>query len=255
MLEDLRTFAEVSAEFHGEARRRFALLNAMRASLLLLLFLAWARPASAQTTVLYTKPAAGATGGISGKVETELTHAIALNRDYTQCFRGDLSEGGKAFRISGLPVGKYDLICVTKAGQIFEGVELGEDGSKLPADSVKHAEQRITKADTFFPKAKIHRLGLIEGGEKMMLFVERLRDTYIFRQDGNQLKSNLRRIEVVELIKAKDDWQMLNTRHLYREEAPMVENMPFFTHKQVPELSNVRVIDSVKDLGTISLPK
>ena len=211
--------------------------------------------ASGQTTVLYTKPVAGASGGLSGKVDAELTHAIALNRDYVQCFKGELSDGGKSFRISGLPTGKYDLICVTKSGIIFEGVELGEDGSKLPPDSMKHAETRITKADTFFPKVKIHRLGLIDGGEKMMLFVERTRDTFIFRQDGTQLKSNLRRIEVVELIKAKDDWQMLNTRHIYREEAPLVENMAFFSHKFAPELGNVRVIDSVKDLGSISLPK
>ena len=222
---------------------------------LFLLAVCLSASALAQSTVLYTKPAAGANGGISGKVDTELTHAIALNRDNAQCFRGDLSDGGKSFRIAGLPTGKYDLICVTKGGQIFEGVEVGEDGSKLPPDSIKHSEARITKADTFFPKAKIHRFGLIEGGEKMMLFVERLRDTYIFRQDGTQLASNLRRIEVVELIKAKDDWQMLNSRHIYREEAAMVPNMPFFTHKFVPELSNVRVIDSVKDLASISLPK
>ena len=88
-----------------------------------------------------------------------------------------------------------------------------------------------------------------------MLFVERIRDTLILRQSGETLNSILRRIEVVELIKAKDDWQMLNTRHLYREEAPVGPNMAFFTHKLVPELSNVRVIDSVKDLGSISLPK
>ena len=216
---------------------------------------ALALPASAQTTVLYTKPAADANGGISGKVNAELTHALALNRDYTQCFRGDLSDGGKAFRISGLPTGKYDLICVTKNGTVFEGVELGEDGSKLPPVSLKNSEARIKKADAFFPKATIHRFGLIEGGEKMMLFVERLRDTLILRQSGEKLDSNLRRLEVVELIKAKDDWQMLNTRHIYREEAPLVENMPFFTHKFVPELGNVRVIDSFKDLGSISLPK
>ncbi len=225
----------------------------MRRFLLLLLGLSVS--ALAQTTVLYTKPAAGASGVIGGKVDTELTHAIALNRDLTQCFRGELADGGKTFRIAGLPTGKYDLICVTKGGQIYEGVELGEDGSKLPAASVKNAEARIKKADTFFPKPKIHRFGLIEGGEKMLLFVERIRDTLILRQSGEKLESNLRRLEVVELIKAKDDWQMLNTRHIYREEAPLVPDMPFFTHKFVPDFSNVRVIDSIKDLGSISLPK
>jgi hypothetical protein len=229
------------------------ILPLMRAAFTLVLCLA--ASALAQTTTLYTKPVSGAGGGIAGKVEPELTHAIALNRDYTQCFRGELSDGNKAFRIAGLPTGKYDLILVTKGNEILESVDLGEDGSKLPAASVKNSEARIVKADTFFPKSKIHRFGLIEGGEKMMLFVERVRDTYIYRQDGTQLKSNLRRIEVVELIKAKDEWQMLNTRHIYREEAPLMANMAFFTHKYLPELGNVRVIDSVKDLGNISVPK
>lgn len=211
--------------------------------------------ATAQTTTLYTKPVAGATGGIAAKVDQELTHAIALNRDRVQCFKGELTDGGKAFRIAGLPTGKYDLILVTKAGTVFEGVDLGEDASKLPAVSVQNTEARIKKADTFFNQAKIHRNGLIENGEKQLLFVERLRDKEILTQSGEVLKANLRRLEVVELIKAADDWQFLNTRHVYREEAPVGAGMGFFTHKYVAGLGNVRVIDSVKDLGALALPK
>lgn len=210
---------------------------------------------AAQTTTLYTKPVDGAAGGIAGKVDQELTHAIALNRDRVQCFKGELTDGGKAFRVAGLPTGKYDLILVTKTGAIYEGVELGEDASKLPTVSVKNTETRTTKADTFFNKVKIHRNGLIEGGEKQLLFVERMRDKEILKQSGEVLKANLRRLEVVELIKATDDWQFFNTRHVYREEAPVGPGMGFFTHKYVPGLGNVRVIDSVKDLGTIALPR
>ena len=161
----------------------------------------------------------------------------------------------KAFRISGLSTGKYDLILVTKSGAVFEGVELGEDASKLPAVSVKNAEERINQADTFFNKVTIHRTGLIEDGEKQLLFVERVRDKEILKQSGEVLKANLRRLEVVELIKAADDWQFLNTRHIYREEAPVGPGMAFFAHRYVPGLGNVRVIDSVKDLGSIALPK
>jgi hypothetical protein len=198
---------------------------------------------------------AGATGGIAARVDQELTHAIALNRDRVQCFRGDLSDGGKAFRIGGLPIGKYDLILVTKSGTIYEGIDLGADASRLPAISKQNTETRIGKADTFFNKVKILRNGLIEDGEKQLLLVERLRDKEILKQSGEVLKANLRRLEVVELIKAADDWQFLNTRHVYREEAPVGPGMVFFADKYVAGLGNVRVIDSVKDLGTLALPK
>jgi hypothetical protein len=218
-------------------------------------FICLVTSAIAQTTTLYTKPVDGAGGGIAARVDQELTHAIALNRDRVQCFKGDLSNGGKSFRITGLPTGKYDLILVTKSGAVFEGVELGEDAPKLPAVSLKNTEERIDKSDTFFNKTKIHRAGLIEDGEKQLLLVERVRDKEILKQSGEVLKANLRRLEVVELIKAADDWQFLNTRHIYREEAPVGPGMTFFKHAYVPGLGNVRVIDSVKDLGSIVLPK
>jgi hypothetical protein len=227
----------------------------MKTIIVICAFLCLAASGIAQTTTLYTKPVDGAGGGIAARVDQELTHAIALNRDRVQCFRGEISDGGKAFRLTGLPTGKYDLILVTKSGAIYEGVELGEDASKLSPVSIKNAEDRINKADTFFNKLKIHRTGLIEDGEKQLLFVERVRDKEILKQSGEVLKANLRRLEVVELIKAADDWQFLNTRHVYREEAPVGPGMAFFTHTYVPGLGNVRVIDSVKDLGSIVLPK
>jgi len=172
-----------------------------------------------------------------------------------QCFKADLADGAKSFRLVGLPTGKYDLILVTKSGAIFEGINLGEDASKLSPAVLKNAGERINKADTFFNKARIHRTGLIEDGEKQLLFVERVRDKEILKQSGEVLKANLRRLEVVELIKAADDWQFLNTRHVYREEAPVGPGMAFFSDHYVPGLGNVRVIDSVKDLGSIVLPK
>lgn len=212
-------------------------------------------PSQAQTTTLYTVPVSGAGGGISGIVDRELTHALALNRDRVQCFRGALSDGGRSFKIASLPTGKYDLILVTKAGAVCEGIDLGEDVSKLSTVSLKNAEGRVMKSDTFFNKYKIHRAGLIEGGEKQLLFVERVRDKQILKQSGEVLNADLRRLEVVELIKAADDWQFLNTRHLYREEAQLGAGLGFFTDKFVPTLGNVRVIDSVKNLGSIALPQ
>ena len=51
-----------------------------------------AAPLLAQTANLYTKPVAGAAGGLAGRVDRELTHALALHHDHKQCFRAELSD-------------------------------------------------------------------------------------------------------------------------------------------------------------------
>ena len=209
--------------------------------------------AVAQTTHLYTASHADAQGGISGHVDQEVTHALALEHDRVSCYKADLSDGGKGFRFSGLPIGKYDLIFVTRSGTVYEGVLLGEE-PKLTGVSMKGLQDRVVKADTFFNKAKIQRFGSINNGETIIAFVERGRDKQILKQSGEVLNSNLRRLEVMDLERATDDWQMMTTRHIYREEATIGAGMDFFKHKYVPELGNVRVIDSVKDLGVVTLP-
>jgi hypothetical protein len=206
----------------------------------------------AQTANLYTKPAAGAAGGLTGRVDRELTHAIALHHDHKQCFRAGLSDGGKAFRFAGLPTGKYDLVLVAKSGAVFEGLVLGEEPS-IGTEEREHLFKSLNKADSFFNKWQLHRAGSVEGGEKLLLFVERIRDKTILKQSGEQLKSSLRRLEIAEMAKAADDWNFVDSRHIYREEHPLGE-LPFFYHGRIEKLGNVRVIDVVKDLGTIALP-
>ncbi|MDB6174445.1 MAG: hypothetical protein JWL59_3756 [Chthoniobacteraceae bacterium] len=210
---------------------------------------------SAQTTHLYTAPVAQAAGGISARVDQPLTHALALNRDRLRCFRAQLSEGGKSIRFTGLPTGKYDLVLVTMSGRVFEGVELGADADKLTGVSLKNFEKRVAAADTFFNRVRIHRFGLFEDGEKALLFVERIRDKLIFQQSGDQLKSNLRRLEIIDFERAADDWTEVTTRHIYREEAPLGDGMAFLGSQFVAGLGGVRVIDTLKELGNLPLPK
>ena len=228
---------------------RVAVFFAFALSLLMLI-----TGAQAQTENLNTKPVGGAPGGIAGRVGTELTHALALHRDRVQCFRAELSEGGKTFRFTGLPTGKYDLVLITKSGLVYEGLALGDAADKLAVTSRKNLDERVAKADTFFNKARIHRLGLSEDGETLLAFIERLRDKEILRQSGEVLNSNLRRFEVAQYTAAKDNWQQMETRHIYREEAPVGAGMGFFTSRELPQLGNIRIIDSVKDLGIIVLP-
>ena len=211
--------------------------------------------AMAQTANLYTKSVPEAKGGITGSCTEALTHAIALSRDRVACYRGSASDDGKGFTFSGLPTGKYDLVLITRGGVVYEGLFLGETGPETITGPLrKNLEERIAKADNFFNKSILHRFAVTEDGNLILAFVERLRDKLILKQSGETLNSNLRRFEIIDLAKATDNWQMMTSRHIYREEQPVGEGMGFLAHKNVPELGNIRVIDTAKDIGKIVLP-
>lgn len=202
---------------------------------------------------IYTKPAESDTGVISGKVSGGvLTHAIAVERDRKRVYLAALGGGGGSFRFEKLPVGRFDLVLVTRKGRVFEGLGLGE-APKLPEDRLKHLEDGVAKADSFFNRHVIHGFGV--GGGGALVFVERIRDGSILRGSGEKIDACLRRLEIIELREAGDDWQMVGTRHLYREETPPIKGIPFLTHSRLPALGGLRLAGAPKDIGTIDLSK
>lgn len=200
---------------------------------------------------IYTKPVAGDTGVITAKVTgAELTHAIAVERDRTRVFLGTLDAAGTTIRFENLPVGRYDLVLVTKDKRLIEGLALGA-AVDLPADRAAHLAAGVAKADTFFNRHKQHRAG-VEGGVALVL-VERVRDSTILRGSGEQLDANLRRFEIIELRAADDEWQMARTRHLFRGEFPRAKDETYFVHSYLPALGGLRVTAAPRDLGNIDL--
>ena len=201
---------------------------------------------------IYTAPDPADKGGIKGSCGANITHALAVNHDRLRVYRSAVSADGRSFDFPHLPVGKYDLVMVTKDKLVYEGISLGEPERKdLPPGSMENLKVRVEKQDAFFNHTHIHRLGF--DGPNCLLFVERTSDRKILTQGGNALGANLRRLEILEVAQATDDWQVTTTRHLYREEEPM-HGLDFLQDKFVPEFSNLRVIDSVKDLGAVLLP-
>ena len=87
------------------------------------------------------------------------------------------------------------------------------------------------------------------------MFAERIRDGQILRGSGEELNACLRRLEIIELHEAADDWQMTRTRHLYREETPRQQGIPFLQHIHQPALGGLRVATTPRDLETIDLTK
>jgi hypothetical protein len=203
-------------------------------------------------TSFYTLPKPDANGGVVGRVEQGLTYALALERDRTSCYKGVLSEGGKRFEFKGLPTGKYDLVLFLKDRRVVEGLFLGEGSESLVGKGRENFEERLQKADAFFNKYKLHRFGLVEGGTRILAFVERVRDKLALTGGGEALKGPVRRFEIAELDKASDTWTLLVNRHMYREEDAPGKN-DFLDSLHLPALGGIRVIQSPKDLGTVSL--
>jgi hypothetical protein len=200
---------------------------------------------------IYTAPDLAATGGIEGTAPMPLTHALAIDHDRIRVYRAELCDEGKTFHFLHLPVGKYDVVLVAD-GAVFEGLSLGDPAGDLDPTSAQNLRARISAADSFFNRFSIHRIGL--NGDQALAFVERIRDRLTLQQSGDKLNANLRRFEIIELAKADDDWQMSTTRHIYREEEPVRANPAFMKHFFVSAIGNLRVVDSVKQLGTLTLP-
>ena len=200
---------------------------------------------------IYTKPADTDTGIISGTVKgAALTHAIAVERDRTRVYLATLDAAGTGFRFEKLPVGRFDLVLVTKDNRVIEGLGLGPT-PKLPEDRANHLEAGVAKADSFFNRHVSRRSGV--EGEVALVFTERIRDGQILRGSGEEINANLRRLEIIELREAGDEWQMVRTRHLYREEAPRVKGLPFLTHSYLPMLGGLRLAGTQRELGVIEL--
>jgi hypothetical protein len=202
---------------------------------------------------IYTQPTATdqglLTGGVKGAV---LTHAIAMERDRKRAYLATLNADRTGFRFEYLPVGRFDLVLVTTDQRVIEGLSLGPV-PQLAEERAKHLELGVTKADSFFNRHASHRAGVGDG--VALVFVERIRDGQILRGSGEEIQACLRRLEVIELREAGDDWQMVGTRHLFREEAPKVKGLPFLTHQHLPALGGLRVGGAPRDLGTLDLTK
>jgi hypothetical protein len=205
----------------------------------------------AQAGRIYTAPDPASQGELKGTVNLGLTHAIAMERDRAHVYLAALSDGGKTFDFQHLPTGKYDLVLVTQDGQLFEGLNLGEEPSTLTTTQKSKLDRRIALADSFFQSYLAHRVGV--DGEIALAFVERFTGGGVLKQSGEKLGAIVRRLEVVELHQATDDWQMTNTRHLYRETEKMRENTKFLKDVFTSELSGIRVVDAPKNLGSLTL--
>lgn len=201
---------------------------------------------------LYTAPDSSNTGGISGSISKgDIKYAMAIDHDRKRVYRNECK--GSNFSFTGIAVGKYDLVLVTTDGKVYEGLALGDPATTLSPTSLENLKKRITKADEFFNRSTPHRLGV--DGDRAYAFVERLRDKDTLTQGGQLMDVEIRRLEVIQFTQAIDDWQMVESRHLCREPEPgRGKHRPFLEPVNLPALGNIRVVNTVKELGRITIP-
>lgn len=200
---------------------------------------------------IYTAPDPSATGGIEGVSPVRITHALAVDHERANVYRATVAEDGKSFSFSQLPVGKYDLVLVDAGKTIYEGLSLGDPADHLSPASMANLKKRIELSDAFFNTHSVHRMGT--DPDHTYAFVERLRDRDTLTQAGVAM-GNVRRLEIIQLDKADDDWQLTETRHIYREEEPKNPNAFFMKDYYISDLGNIRVVDSVKKLPPFTIP-
>jgi len=191
---------------------------------------------------IYTALDPAANGGITGALPAgELTLALAVDSEWTSVYRATIEEK-RQFRFENVPVGKYDLVLVTKPRQVLEGLQLGGALPSLPPMARLNLETRIAKADSDFNRSVIHRSGMVNG--RVLALVERICD-----RPG--LPANIRQLEVLELLRADNDWKISRVRRIYRQTEPPEKSPVFLRHAYVPALNGIRVVANLKELGKI----
>jgi hypothetical protein len=227
------------------------LLPARRAGCLLAVLLLVGGTALAERDRLYSEPDPSSTGGIRGQVarpERALRQVLAIPSDEPRLvYEGTRSgPGEREFSFSGLPMRKYDLIFVFD-DDFYEGLELVREEDTLTDEDRAKIKATIDKAEPYFTRRIIHRVqGTTGRGNMARAICTFLRD----RASTNG--SDYRRTFRLYILKdVGPGWQVVRSRDLYPIWTAPVHATP--KHHFDPKLSQIRVTDSVKDLGTITL--
>jgi hypothetical protein len=208
-----------------------------------------------QSTKLYTPADPAAGGGIRLRLMTAAKPmgVFALNQaDANRCYPGASDSGGWLFK--GLPVGKYDLVAIF-ADRFYEGLVLARDTNTLTSADQVSITKIIDASVPFFDTKLIHRMAGVTGraGKASIVFQE-VRTRPLTLQSGEERDDiQIRSLKMGFLEDVNIGWQLVNTREIMRIEVggPMPKGL--IAHSFVKALGNIRVTDSIKDLGDVRL--
>ena len=232
------------------------------------LFLGGVMPAalSQERHRLYTETNPADNGGIKGVIadpHKPILQILAMPPEEPRfVYQGKVTGNDKqGFLIESLPMAVYDLF-VIYADEFYEGLELHPKASTLTTEDLKKINYIVTESEPFFTKKIVHRVeGTTGQGNLSRCLVTFLRDKassgFASHRAGLEYmvdQSNLGWRHTFKLIWLKDvgpGWQVVQARDLYP--VWMKTGSPLPKHRYSEKLSRIRVTDSIKDLGTISM--
>jgi len=232
----------------------------LRLNLLRCLFLASFSLACASARAEIYDPPTSSPGGVRGNVTSPISAAVLVGANLTSIYNGTVAPDKRSFEFKGIPVGKYDILLFdepadkTIKGAIYSGLSVTPGKADVPAQFADRFMERTRLNDKFFSRFNIAAFSFTEGNSIGLAVIERIKESPITHMDGTVQKYYLRRVELATMELAVDDWKTNTNRHVYRVEMPMETGKPFLDYIPVPALGRIRVVDSVKDLGSISLP-
>lgn len=195
---------------------------------------------------LYTRPDPNATGGLQGSValspSSQLWAVFAMPRgDPSRVYAAEVT--GSDFVLRGLPVGRYDLM-VLYNDAFYEGLQLSRDDTLTERDRQLITEH-IDRTGQFFETKVYHRMAGTTGvGNEARI---------VFQEHHQREDSEIRNIKLGVLMQVgAQDWQMVRSREFVRIDVANTSSISgILPHHYNPALGGFRVVDSVRDVGTL----
>lgn len=211
-----------------------------------------------QSSQLYTPPDPSAQGGIRGSILIPNKPVVAIfampQDDYRKVYKGEIVGGKSSFAFTGLPVGKYDLIVIFP-DSFYDGILLNRESNTLTSRDGEAINKSIMKSTPFFDTKKLHRCEGVTGhAGKARAVLQEVCTHPVTLQDASERSDiQIRSIKVALLEDVNLGWSVTETREIIRQEVGGNETKGVLPNYHVARLGNIRVIDSVKDLGALSL--
>ncbi len=210
-----------------------------------------------QSSFLYTEPDPSAGGGIRGNVEGAVGPVLgvfAMPTDNPRAVYKAEIRSGREFEFRGLPSARYDLLILLEA-EFHEGLTLCRDESNLTEKDERSIRERLTVSEPFFDLRALHRLAGVTGtAGSARALVQWVRTRPITDQAARVWHDiQVRTIRLAMLEDVGPGWQLLRTREFVRQEVAPGMTTGLIRHYYNSQLSGIRVVDSIKDLGAIRL--
>ena len=207
-----------------------------------------------------TPPPEIPTGSITGTITPAkgFQGIVAVESFDYKNYPGTIDAATGKFTIPELPPGDYDLLIKT-FGHLYEGIRLETDPDAQPLTGKPLTGIRDQIEKYFFPTEdyfNVKKIVRLTGtADRARMFVVQTRNKPVLDGNGDPVLANVRRFDLVEMVRTDKVWQIAFAKFLYREYVPYGTGDARIELKYSPGLSGFLIGTQARDIGTITLTK